>query len=567
MIVLDAEWPTDRRGIHMVGCYHNGSELYTEFRDPKALAEYLRYYSDEPICGHYLIYADMPRLRDHWRIDIREHSLIDTYTLSTLYRPGVEYRHSLEDWGQELGFPKGDFTDYDSPPAGESTQGWLSRMGEYMKQDVMLTYKLFNHLTDKIQGAGFSRRCVGNELGIARIVQEQIENGFYFDIDKATELYAILTAKHRQILRDMQEEFPPIVVERYSSKTGKRLQDKVTEFNPASRQQVADRLLARGVKLTEKTQPTKAYPDGQWKIDDEILESIQHPAAASIKEYFMLEKRIGQLDQWLAYYNPDTHRIHGSVNPLGTNTHRQSQSKPNLAQIPSTDKPYGHECRALFTVPKEKLLVGVDASALELRLFANRLGSDEYKDVVLTGDVHTYNMEAAGLRERQQAKTFIYAFLYGAGDARLASILGTTIEQARRVRDNFVNNIPGFVEFKKEFEAQTRKTGKIILLDGSVVWADKDKVSPHKYLNYQLQGDGAVAMKQALLNFHPSMKELDAKLVVQAHDEWQLESCFYNVDIVGRAAVKCIEKVTEQFNMFVPLTGEYQVGKSWADTH
>jgi DNA polymerase I-like protein with 3'-5' exonuclease and polymerase domains len=557
MIVLDAEWPTDRDGIWMVGTLDTNTNTYTQHENAGGLREYLRYYEAEPICGHRIVYADLPRLRDHWGIDISDRELIDTYTLSTLFKPGVMYDHSLAWYGETFQMPKLDFTDYDGPAEGQSREDWWRLMGIYMEQDVRLTLRVYEALCDRLQGAGFSQKCIVNELLIAKVVQEQIDNGFFFDIDNATQLYVRLTAKHNALRSELQEEFPPITVQRFSDKTGKELKPKVTEFNPGSRQQIADRLIARGVKLTQTT------PTGQYKISDEILEHIQHPSAKLILEYMMIEKRIGQLDQWIAYYNENTHRIHGKVNPLGTNTHRQSQSKPNLAQIPSCDKPYGRECRSLFTVPEECLLVGVDASALELRLFANLLRSQEYKEQVLQGDIHTYNMEAAGLHDRQQAKTFIYAFLYGAGDHKLASILNCTVEQARRVRANFTNNIPGFKEFKADFEKEVGATGKIKLLDGSVVWAEE----PHKFLNYKLQGDGAVAMKQALLNYYPTMKKLNGRLVVQAHDEWQIESPFHCVDIVGKAAVKSIEQVSEQFGMFVPLTGEYQVGRSWADTH
>jgi DNA polymerase-1 len=557
MIVMDAEWPTDRDGIHMVGCYNTETGTYTQLNTPADLSEFLDWHSEHCICGHRLIYADMPRLRDHWHIDISQRDLIDTYTLSTLLNPGVRNDHSLAAWGNRLGSLKGEFTDFDGPADGEDHESWWERMGYYMQQDVMITAELYDYLCNMLQAQGFSNKCITNELLIAKVVQEQIDNGFYFDIDSAEKLYVKLTARKNKLTHDLQEEFPPITIERTSAKTGKMLKPKVIVFNPGSRQQIADRLVARGVRLTEKT------PTGQYKISDEILDTIQHPAAKLIAEYMMIEKRLGQIEQWMYYYNEKTHRIHGKVNPLGTNTHRQSQSKPNLAQIPSTDKPYGDECRSLFTVPDEKLLVGIDASALELRLFANLLQSPEYRDQVLTGDIHTYNMEAAGLNDRQQAKTFIYAFLYGAGDGRLAKILNCSTQQARRIRDNFTNNIPNFKKFKKDFETEVSKTGKIKLLDGSIVHAEE----PHKYLNYKLQGDGAVAMKQALLNYYPTMKKLNGRLVVQAHDEWQVESPFHCVDIIGRSAVKSIEQVTDQFGMFCPLTGEYQVGKSWAATH
>jgi DNA polymerase I-like protein with 3'-5' exonuclease and polymerase domains len=563
-LILDAEWTTIApHRIHMVGVYNTSDSTYSHFSDRAAFIDYMSRHKQSAVAGHRLVFADVPMIRDRWGYDLREHVLVDTYTLSTMWRPGYFLGdHSLGAWGKRLKDYKGEFTDFDEPAEGETRDAWQARMAVYMKQDVMLTLKLLNHLSDKLDAEGFSQSSVLMEQQVARIVQEQIENGFFFDIEKATSLYVMLTARRSAKLSELQIMFPPLVEERWSEKTGKRLKDNVIEFNPASRQQVAARLVGAGVKLKDRTEPSKSFPNGQWKINEEILEKIPHPAAQLVAEYMMLEKRIGQLDQWFEYYNEDTHRIHGKVNPIGTNTRRQSQSRPNLAQIPSLRKPYGKECRELFTVPENCKLVGIDASALELRLFANRLGSEEYREVVTTGDVHTYNMEAAGLENRDQAKTFIYAFLYGAGVRRIAGILGCSEKAAKQTMDRFASNIPGFRKFKASIEEAAARSG-ITLIDGSKIQVEEK----HKILNYQLQGDGAVAMKQALVNFYPDIRRNQAKLVVQAHDEWQIETPYHCCDVIGELGVKAIEKVTDDFDMFVPLTGEYQIGRSWADTH
>ena len=559
MLVIDAEWPTKSDGIHMVGVYCTDDGSYEQVENAETFRTILAVRPDDVLCGHALIYADLPRFKKHWGIDLSDRMVVDTYTMSCYYRPNMEDNkgHSLSSWGERLGMHKGDFTDFDAPADGEAYADWWDRMGVYMKQDVLLTYKLQLYLSDKLTEHGFSSDSLVTELKIAHIVQQQMDNGFYFDIDKATSLYVLLTSRHKAVKLVLQDEFPPITIQRTSEKTGKRLKDNVTVFNPGSRQQVANRLMSRGVKLTDKTKT------GQWKISDEILETLTHPAAKNIHEYMMLEKRIGQMDQWFYYYNEDTHRIHGRVNPLGANTHRQTQSKPNLAQIPSTRKPYGEKCRELFTVPEECKLVGVDASGLELRLLANRLEDPEYKKQVETGDIHKYNMELAGLHDRDTAKTFIYAFIYGAQDHKLGSILGCSGGEAAQVRARFLKAIPALDRFKERVTRESKATGNITLLDGSKVWVK----SMHSILNYQLQGDGAVVMKRALVLAQPSLVQTTAKLVVQAHDEWQFETAFYDCDLVGKVAVKAIEKVSSEFDMYVKLAAEYKIGKSWADTH
>ena len=176
---------------------------------------------------------------------------------------------------------------------------------------------------------------------------------------------------------------------------------------------MAERLATKGAVWTELT------PTGKPKIDESTLEqNASIPEAQDVLEYLIISKRIGMVRSWLDSC-ADTGRIHGRVNTIGAITGRMSHSKPNLAQIPSQP-----EYRELFTVDEGSKLVGVDASGLELRMLAHYMGDKEYTDLILNGDIHTYNQQAAGLPTRNDAKTFIYAFLYGAGDAKIGSIIG-----------------------------------------------------------------------------------------------------------------------------------------------
>ena len=112
---------------------------------------------------------------------------------------------------------------------------------------------------------------------------------------------------------------------------------------------------------------------------------------------------------WLKMVQADG-RIHGRVNPCGAVTGRATHSYPNVAQVPAVGSPYGKECRSLFKVPDGWYQAGVDASGLELRCLAHFMApydNGAYAHEILNGDIHTANQIAAGLPERNQAKTFI----------------------------------------------------------------------------------------------------------------------------------------------------------------
>jgi len=329
------------------------------------------------------------------------------------------------------------------------------------------------------------------------------------------------------------------------------------DFNPGSRQQIGEYLQEFGWKPEEFT------PTGQPKIDEKILSDIKDIKEAEvIAEYLMIQKRVAQVNSWLDELNEDTGRVHGFVNHNGTITGRMTHRGPNMAQIPSLSSSYGKECRACWSVPEGYKLVGIDASGLELRMLAHYMNDKEYTDEILNGDIHTANQKLAGLESRNQAKTFIYALLYGAGDAKLGTVAGGGRNTGRNLRKSFIDNLPSFKNLKDRVSRASAKN-YLKALDGRKLYIR----SEHSALNTLLQGAGAIVMKQALILLKDKIKDLDAQFVANVHDEWQIEVREDQADEVGRLGVEAIIEAGEVLELKCPLDGEYKIGDNWSETH
>ena len=499
------------------------------------------------VCGHNLIGYDLPVMLKLWGIHVHRDRVIDTLVMSRLFRPDLDGGHSLAAWGQRLGFAKGDHDEWDV---------LSDEMIEYCKRDVDVTEKLYNKLVEQMQMLKFSKHCVDLEHSTAFICKDQEDNGFQFKKQDAVALYSELTTRMDRIERDLQQVFPPIVEERYSDKTQKRLKDKVTVFNVGSRQQIAERLVGKGAVWKELT------PAGKPKVDEATLKKQTHiPEAKIILRYLLCQKRASQVDSWIKAVGEDK-RIHGRVRHIGAVTGRMAHSGPNMAQVPAVRAEYGKQCRALFNTPDGRVLVGADASGLELRMLAHYMNDANYTNEILTGDIHTANQHAAGLKTRDQAKTFIYAFLYGAGDAKIGSVVGGSALHGKKLKADFLENTPALAKLRKEV-TKDAESGFLTGLDGRRIRVR----SQHAALNTLLQGAGAVVMKQAIIILYDLLARVDFKLVAQVHDEWQIECRPEEADFIGKSCVNAMVFAGELLQLNCPLDGEYRVGNSWADTH
>ena len=526
------------------------------------------------LIGHNIIGFDIPMVHKFGGVDLSKKDIIDTLVLSRLFNPTREGGHSLESWGYKLGYPKIEFEDY---------QNYSNEMLTYCVRDVQLNTLVFREL--RKESKGFSKGCIELEQSVAKIIKEQELNGFKFDMASAQILLAELREKMQQIEDEVHATFKPKwvddkLVTPYIKKDGnlsKRgltddeyqrcldtqdfspfMRQTLQEFNLGSRKQIGEYLIDFGWK------PDRFTPTGQPIVDEKTLSEITHIHEAKlIADFLLLQKRIAQIDSWVEAVQDDG-RVHGFVIPNGTITGRMTHRKPNMAQVPSVSSPYGKECRACWTVDEGNVLLGVDASGLEIRMLAHYMDDEDFTKEILDGDIHTANQRAAQLESRNQAKTFIYALMYGAGDEKLGKVVGGSTTDGRRAREHFFDSKPTFKSLRDRVQRAANK--KFLKgLDGRKLYIRNN----HAALNTLLQGAGAIVMKKALciLSDRLNVTNTPHKFVANIHDEWQIEVSECRANKVGALAVQSIIDAGNHFNLRCPLDGEFKIGRNWSETH
>mgnify|MGYP003673737887 FL=1 len=490
---------------------------------------------------HNGISFDAPVLNRLLGCNIKLSQIRDTLIESQLYNPIRDGGHSLEAWGKTLGFEKGDFHDF---------AHYSPEMLEYCKRDTEVTRLVAQKL--EVEGKPFKPRAYELECKVRAILDKQKKNGFAFKIQEAMILQAQLQDELHGLERKAEEDFEPTEIV-LKTKT------KYIPFNIASRKQIADRLQAKGWK------PKQMTDKGNIIINETVLSTIDLPEAKMFNRYFLLQKRTGLIKSWIMASQEDN-RVRGSVMTLRTITGRMAHASPNMAQVPAVYSPYGKECRGLWTVDdvSKYRLVGVDASGLELRCLAHYMNDPEYTNIVLTGDVHTANQERAGLKTRDQAKTFIYAWLYGAGAAKIGKVVGGTAKHGQQLITRFLSNMPALKNLRM-WVTKEAASGTIPALDGRLLHIR----SEHAALNTLLQGAGAIVCKQWLVHIMERVikTKLDVKLVASIHDEYQFEVAIPDIERFCRLTKEAMTQTTKTLKMKCELDCDYKVGKTWADTH
>lgn len=528
--------------------------------------------------------------------------------------------HSLKAWGFRLGVLKRDYE-------GE-WHSFTQEMESYAEQDPVTTEALW----DKIVSKAPSQDALDLEYETARIIAMQERFGFRFNDAAADGLERVLRMQRAEVYDKLLAAFPPWFeperkggkpVEFIPKRDNKKLgyiagvpvtKTKLISFNPASRDHIAGRL-----KELYDWSPVEFTPSGKPQVDETTLAALDHiPEAALLVEFLTIEKRLGQLadgkQAWRKVVGPDG-RIHGRVNTLGAITRRMTHSNPNIAQVPSIVNakgpvPFGAECRELFEVAPGNKLVGVDAEGLELRMLAHYMAKYDggaYGDTVVNGkkedgtDVHTVNQRLIKLNSRNSAKTWIYAYLYGAGLLKLGTVIyedmtpkqreafnakhpaGPKREQAlarlgKRARVRVEEGLPALGKLQQKVQ-KLAKRGFLPALDGG----DLIVRSAHAALNTLLQGNGAIVMKKALVilderlqaqgwvpdlftgRYHRGDEVMG--FTANVHDEFQMEAPEGFAEELGQMGKDAIRDAGVALGCRCELAGSCDIGNNWKETH
>lgn len=562
--------------------------------------------SCDMLIGHNIINFDLPTIKKLWP-DFTHNEVRDTLLMSKLAYPNLmekdvnrktipprlKGRHSLKAWGYRLRKLKGEF--------GAEEEQWkilTEEMVEYCRQDSEVTYSLYNHLLK----AEIPKEAIVLEQDFATIISRQEKYGVWFDIEKAKKLHIELLQEVDEAEADLYKVFTPLKdwvkvnkASRYRKdgqesknylnqvKKGCHHRDSDNEwgyykevvFNPGSRQHIA-----RWLQEVFDWKPTQFTEKGSIIINDGTLNELEMPEGKILAHYFEVKKLLGQLAEgnnaWLRMVKDDG-RIHGRVDTLGAVSRRCTHSTPNMAQVPSGRAYKGHDARALFSVPKGKKLVGCDADGLELRTLSHymaRFDGGKYARAVDEGDkdkgtdIHTLNQQGAGLPTRDDAKTFIYAFLYGAGDEKIGTIVGGNATDGKRLKDKFFRQIPAIKKLVDQVAYVYKETKTLKALDGNPYYIR----SSHSALNTLLQGAGALVMKYWLIFLDKNLsKEFEVgnqyEFVLNVHDEAQIECDEEIAERVAEIAEGSFDDVTKYLNFRIPIRGTADIGDNWSQTH
>ena len=496
-------------------------------------------------------------------------------------------KYSLEAWGVRLGAAK----------IGCELEDWSKWTPEVQARcvgDVNICKRLWQFL----QPDGYPRAALDLEHQVALICDQITADGVPFDTAAAEQLRECWEAQRAALAAQLLAQFP-------------------TVKNLNSRIQIATLLESRGWRPERRTKKT-----GRPVIDDTLLESLPatYPEFTGLAEYYVLSGRLGQLangeQAWIGSVHADG-RIHGAVAHIGTPHSRASHFKPNLAAVPNPKKGgrFGGECRALFRHPGDWVFVTSDQANLQDRGFAHYLAAHDggvYARTFADGiDQHWHTAIALGLLSegtardkgnkvhtaiREGAKTFRYAFLFGAGALRAGQIVAHIVRTVaviapenslavkfwasdkhpseaalrvtgKRVLERFVAATPGLRALRAKLSGEHRQRGWVEGLDGRRVPTEAD----YKALNRIVTASEAIICKAWLLAVYAELNARfrygpngDVYIALWIHDEL-VTCCRPAIDEqVGEILVRHAREAGGHYGFRVPLDAEFKIGRDWA---
>ena len=432
----------------------------------------------------------------------------------------------------------------------------------YASEDADITYRLYKELK-------------------SRLAKEPVLNALLEEV----EIPLI------PVLSDM-EQAGTLVNERVLKAQSKNFSERITkleteayeladqEFNLGSPKQLQEIFFEKlKYPVLQKT------PGGQPSTAENVLQQLSedYELPKIILEHRTLSKlKSTYTDKLPSQISPNTGRIHTSFNQTGTSTGRLSSSDPNLQNIPIKTED-GRRIRQAFEAPSGYQLISADYSQIELRVIAH-LSKDEglLKAFKEGQDIHSSTASevfGVGLKEvepdqRRSAKAINFGLIYGISAFGLSKQLGVNRNLAAEYMDTYFSRYPGVRKYMDRVKSEAKKIGYLETLYGRRLYlpeistgnAIRRQAAERVAINAPVQGTAADIMKKAMLSVSDSLKKLkiDAKLILQVHDELVVESQEKDTEKVTKILTDSMSMAAK---LSVPLEVEIGIGKNWDQAH
>jgi DNA polymerase I-like protein with 3'-5' exonuclease and polymerase domains len=410
------------------------------------------------------------------------------------------------------------------------------------------------------------------EHDVARILTKQELHGWCFDERAAWKLASSLRSELEKTYQVLRDKHPFVEGSRFTPKRNNGPAGyvegapftRLKELNPTSRDHIAWILQEK-----YKWEPKHRTPTGKPIIDEVVLKDIGSEVALLFLKCLDITKKLGMISEgtnaWLKLCT-SANRIHHHCS-VATHTHRCAHRKPNLGQVPSEP-----EYRKLFIPTPGQTMVGADLSGIELRMLAHYLARHDggrYAEILLNGDIHQVNADRIGI-SRRDVKTITYAFLYGAGDAKIGHSFDAQLSDAKakkkgkEIREAFVAAIDGLSQLLAAIK-EASKEGNFKSIDKRKIKVD----SEHKALNYLLQSSAGIIAKRWMVINDQTIKttKLCASQLAFIHDELQFECHPEHAQDLQTSLVYSAAAAGEYYNLRVPIAAEAKQGSNWYEVH
>ena len=551
--------------------------------------------------GHNLIGYDCAVIKKLYGLNLYGAKIYDTLIMSQVLSYKRKHKHGLKGWGEYLENSKIEYHDWTH---------YNQEMLRYCVQDVQLNEDIFIHLVDEFTKLAEKRPLIRKGMKIehdAAIFNALVrERGWRFDTVKAhenlermnnrmKEIEAAIEPRlgERKVFIDKEPKTPKFVKNgNYNSHTCRwlseyynmRVNPEDTHIHPAGKEfqrfkmeqitlgsidLVKEWLLANGWKPDEYQKRKVGF---EWvttgpKLTSTSLKKMGE-TGEMIDEYYTLRNRASVITGWLDQVRDE--RLHGNMWTIGTPTFRCRHEV--IVNLPAVTASWGKELRELFIADEGYVVVGADSSGNQLRGLCHYVGNDGFTNEVIYGDQHQRNADALGC-SRPIAKSYLYAYLFGAGDAKLGQVLTgkSNASVGSKSREDFAKSIKGLAQLKEKLARAWKAThyshgdGWFPALDGRPVFCPAE----HQTLNYLLQSAEGITCKAALSYAMEKINEekLRAEPRLFYHDEVAYVSHPEDADRVGEILQEAFREAPKWFNVECMDGGDYVKGQSYADVH